>query len=147
MNKHKPDLRGCVPETWNCVDCDINTHPGNLNTREEWEKALAFARATHNETIATITFDEHSEVYMVKPAVWAAASMGEMDGCLCIGCLEKRLGRTLLPKDFSRNHPFNRMPGTERLLSRRDGEWIAAALHSTSHKKSFPICTSDIVAQ
>jgi hypothetical protein len=28
-------------------------------------------------------------------------------GCLCIGCLERRIGRKLKPKDFERNHPFN----------------------------------------
>ncbi len=64
---------------------------------------------------------------MVKPAVWKAAGMEAMDGCLCIGCLEKRLGRTLKPKDFPRKHPFNSMPGTDRLLARRDGEWFPDA--------------------
>ena len=49
-----------------------------------------------------------------KPAVWKAADMDDQGGCLCIGCLEKRLGRTLTPKDFPRNDPFNLMPGTER---------------------------------
>jgi len=42
-------------------------------------------------------------------------------GCLCIGCLEKRIGRRLKPKDFLRDHPFNLMPGTQRLLERRGG--------------------------
>jgi hypothetical protein len=44
-------------------------------------------------------------------------------GCLCIGCLEKRLGRRLKPKDFPRDHPLNdvRVPGTERLRRRRRG--------------------------
>jgi hypothetical protein len=40
-------------------------------------------------------------------------------GCLCIGCLEKRIGRSLTPKDFPRGDAFNKVPGTERLLSRR----------------------------
>lgn len=45
------------------------------------------------------------------------------DGCLCIGCLELRLGRRLVPKDFP-EHPFNRMPGTRRLMERRgEPEW------------------------
>ncbi len=56
---------------------------------------------------------------MVKPAVWKAA--GEVSGCLCIGCLVKRLGRTLVPKDFPRKHPFHSLPGSKRLLARRDG--------------------------
>jgi len=46
--------------------------------------------------------------------------MGPMGGCLCIGCLERRLGRRLTPKDFSRRHPFNKTPGTGRLIERRD---------------------------
>src|SRR5215831_16015926 len=43
-----------------------------------------------------------------------------MGGCVCIGCLEKRLGRKLTPKDFPRRHPFNSLPGTERLIERQD---------------------------
>jgi len=41
-------------------------------------------------------------------------------GCLCIGCLENRIGRKLKPRDFTR-HTFNDMPGTDRLLERREG--------------------------
>jgi hypothetical protein len=44
------------------------------------------------------------------------------EGCLCIGCLEKRIGRRLKPKDFT-DHPFNQLPGTPRLLNRRDGDY------------------------
>ena len=42
-------------------------------------------------------------------------------GCLCIGCLERRIGRKLKPKDFERNHPFNNsgLLCTERLRDRR----------------------------
>jgi hypothetical protein len=46
----------------------------------------------HNQGV-TITFSDRSEVYMVKPAVWKAAGMADFDGCLCIGCLETRIGR------------------------------------------------------
>lgn len=60
-----------------------------------------------------------AEVYTVRPAIWKRAGMEDWGGCLCIGCLEKRIGRRLKPKDFLRDHPFNSMPGTERLLSRR----------------------------
>jgi hypothetical protein len=44
-----------------------------------------------------------------------------MGGCLCIGCLEKRIGRELRPADFDRSHEFNQpdVPGTWRLLERR----------------------------
>jgi hypothetical protein len=51
--------------------------------------------------------------------------MEGMGGCLCIGCLEQRLGRQLTPQDFPR-HPFNgdEMPATVRLRSRRLGYGI-----------------------
>jgi hypothetical protein len=55
---------------------------------------------------------------MVRDSVWKAAGLEPMGGCICIGCLEKRIGRQLRPKDFTR-HVFNSMPGTERLLQRR----------------------------
>lgn len=49
------------------------------------------------------------EYYMVHDPVWAAAGMPVPDdpegfvgeGILCIGCLEKRLGRKLTPDDFT----------------------------------------------
>jgi hypothetical protein len=110
------DARGAIPESRNCIDCGVNTAPGFAN-REEIERALAIGDSVEQY------YDEHSEIYMVKPKIWKAAGMDDMGGCLCIGCLEKRLGRTLKPKDFLRNHPFNNdeMPGTERLLTRRGG--------------------------
>ena len=56
----------------------------------------------------------------MRDAVWKAAGLEPMGGCICIECLEKRLGRRLSPKDFPRRHPFNFLPGTERLIERRD---------------------------
>jgi hypothetical protein len=47
-----------------------------------------------------------SEVYMVHNRIWKAAGVEPMGGCLCIGCLERRIGRRLKPKDFPR-HVFN----------------------------------------
>ena len=111
----KPNLRGMLPESWACIDCGVNTAPGCFN-REQMEQAMAL---DWNDQGVKQTVDASSEVYTVKPKVWKAAGMEEMGGCLCIGCLEQRLGRTLTPKDFLRNHPFNTMPGTQRLLARR----------------------------
>jgi hypothetical protein len=45
------------------------------------------------------------EYYMVRDEVWEQAA-GD-DGMLCIGCLEKRLGRRLEPRDFL-DIPMNR---------------------------------------
>ena len=42
-------------------------------------------------------FDER---YMVKCEIWAASGLARDGGVLCIGCLERRLGRRLTPDDF-----------------------------------------------
>ena len=112
----KPDLRGMVPESWACIDCGVNTHHGSLN-RAQMEQAMAVDWNDHG---VEVIFDELTEVYTVKAKVWKAAGMEPMGGCLCIGCLERRIGRTLTATDFVRSHPFNQLPGTERLLARRD---------------------------
>ena len=56
------------------------------------------------------------EYYMVRSGVWNSAWLGRYrspigDGQLCIGCLERRLGRTLMSCDFT-DAPVN----TERSL-------------------------------
>jgi hypothetical protein len=107
------DFKGKTPETWCCVDCGYNTAPGCL-TREEIE--LQFNNGA--ESINQI-FDYRSEVYYVRDRVWDAAGIEPMGGCLCIGCLELRLGRRLKPKDFKHGHVLNNLPGTQRLMNRR----------------------------
>ena len=62
--------------------------------------------------------DKYSEVYHVREKVWKAAKMEKNSGCLCIGCLEKRIKRAAEPEDFP-NHPLNGLPGSERLLEQR----------------------------
>jgi hypothetical protein len=112
------DLKGLLPESWLCIDCGRNTAPGTLN-RVEMEHAMDAATAAGDpEGSVQVRIDAECEIYQVRDAVWKAAGMG--DGCLCIGCLEKRLGRQLRPKDFQHDHPFNQMPvGTARLRKRR----------------------------
>lgn len=44
---------------------------------------------------------EIDEYYMVNDEVWEASGMGPHDGMLCIGCLEKRIGRRLNRTDFT----------------------------------------------
>jgi hypothetical protein len=80
------------------------------------EQALAL---DWNNQGVTQTYGELTEIYMVEDPIWVAAGMEPMGGCLCVGCLEKRIGRTLTPKDFLREHSCNKMPGTKRLLARR----------------------------
>jgi len=83
-----------------CVDCGIDTCPrtGKRGSRRKgrWE------------------------YYMVHNAVWAKAGMEPDGGHLCIGCLERRLGRMLRPRDFT-DAPINDpdIPWrTKRLVSR-----------------------------
>jgi hypothetical protein len=76
------------------------------------------------------------EYYMVTAEVWSAAGMpaptirgfGESDGdFLCVGCLETRLGRALVPGDFIKapiNEPSPR--DTPRLASRKAGKAAGA---------------------
>jgi len=118
------DLKGVTPESWACVDCGINTAPG-YPTRVEMERLYKTAvtmKKLSGEAppVATLKFDDRCEVYIVRDSVWKAARLAPMGGCICIGCLEKRLGRRLNPKDFPRRHPFNSLPGTERLIERRE---------------------------
>ena len=111
--------KGVMSEHHNCIDCGVNTAPG-CATREQVDNMLrASVLRADPDKLDTITFGEHTEQYFVHDKVWKQAGMEPWGGCLCIGCLEKRLGRRLRPKDFVRSHPFNQLPGTERLLDRR----------------------------
>lgn len=40
------------------------------------------------------------EWYMVNDSVWKKAGMKKRGGFLCVGCLEKRIGRKLNKRDF-----------------------------------------------
>lgn len=60
------------------------------------------------------------EYYMVRDRLWAKAGMKKDDGYLCIGCLEKRIGRALRARDLP--DLIVNIPDawdTPRLLSRR----------------------------
>jgi hypothetical protein len=81
----------------------------------------AWADVTRSDdSIGVMHISTDSEIYTVRDKVWKAAGMEGWGGCLCIGCLEKRIGRKLKPKDFDRNHAFNLpgLPRTERLRDR-----------------------------
>lgn len=126
------DLRGLISESHNCIDCGYNTNPG-FDTREEAEQSMRAAKkAGRLEQWGTKqTLDNRSEGYIVHDHVWQKAGMEEgYSGCLCIGCLEKRIGRRLQPFDFVAEHPFNdpRIPGTKRRLERLLGTELVERL-------------------
>jgi hypothetical protein len=74
-----------------------------------------------------IPYDDHGrrvengwEWYMVRPEIWEAAHCdGRPPQFLCIGCLETRINRRLLPDDFS-SAPINEPSwiDSKRLLDR-----------------------------
>jgi hypothetical protein len=113
-----------IPESWLCVDCGFNTAPGTLN-RAELEAAIRAAKREQGEKwkVDGVKINHNSEVYTVRSSVWDKAGMEPNGGCLCIGCLEKRLGRPLKPKDFPSDHEFNSLPGTPRLSNRRNRDY------------------------
>jgi hypothetical protein len=112
-DKQPLSMKGLYSEHHNCIDCGYNTHPG-APPRELAEFLL------HRDGNVPMRLTENSEVYTVQDAVWKKAGMEPYGGCLCIPCLEKRIGRKLKPKDFP-EHPFNNpaLPCTERLRDRR----------------------------
>jgi hypothetical protein len=116
---------GTIPESWDCVDCGVNTAPRFANRVEAEEQMQRCGSITS-------TVDSKSEIYTVHKAVWQEAGMEDWGGCLCIGCLEKRIGRRLKPKDFIADNPFNGFPGTPRLLSRRG--FSPAAAHARTRR-------------
>jgi hypothetical protein len=115
QKRRAPDLRGKMSENHICIDCGLNTAPGNP-TREEAEKEYA------ERGECQFRYNAESEVFIVHNHVWAATGIEPYGGCLCVGCLEKRIGRELIPDDFPSDHPFMSLPGTERLL-RRQGRY------------------------
>ena len=60
------------------------------------------------------------EWYMVHNYVWAQAGM--TNGFLCIGCLERRLGRSLGPNDFRASMEEPNRLDAPRLLARKLGQ-------------------------
>ena len=109
-----------LTESWCCVDCGFNTAPGAKDRAEMLQvmKAATSVISISNEVSGSVNFSR-SEVYQVRKKVWQRAGMKPTGGCLCIGCLERRIGRKLTPKDFPPNDAFNVMPGTPRLMNRR----------------------------
>jgi hypothetical protein len=120
--REKVDLKGLMSESYLCIDCGFDTALGNLN-RAEAEQAIAaqIAAGTKNWAVPAFNLNDRQETYIVHDHVWKAAGMEPWGGCLCIGCLEKRIGRKLMPMDFPRDAPLNWIPGTPRLMERSSG--------------------------
>jgi hypothetical protein len=85
------------------------------------EKRKDLALAIHGHSEERLTWDQ--EVYTVTDEVWRVTGLEGCGGCLCIGCLENRIGRRLKQRDFLADHPFNQpeYPASRRLRKRRGG--------------------------
>jgi hypothetical protein len=105
-----------IVESWLCIDCGMNTAPGHPSGPE-----IRVAFTMNPKASLSLPLTCETEIYDVKDAIWSQAGMRPWNGCLCIGCLEKRLGRKLRPKDFSSHDKktWADFPCTERLLNRR----------------------------
>lgn len=88
------------------------------------------------------------EWYMVRPALWALAwsrdpnrtldQFGIAEGYLCVGCLEKRIGRELMADDFTDApvndpHPWN----TPRLAAALDRRPPRVTVRPMRQSRSF----------
>jgi hypothetical protein len=106
-------LKGLTSEHHNCVDCGVNTAPG-LPPRELAEYLVNL----DGKVPMMLTSD--SEMFIVHEHIWEKAGMEPWGGCPCVGCLERRIGRRLKPRDFVRDHPFHypELPRSERLSQR-----------------------------
>lgn len=61
-----------------------------------------------------VNTSEINEYYMVNFDLWNSVAT---NGMLCIGCLERRIGRQLVSSDFI-DAPINKMGGSARMKSR-----------------------------
>jgi hypothetical protein len=102
----------CIDTHYFCQDCGMDTQPGHP-AGAEIEAAVA----------AGVGFDfvitSNHELYMLRQSVWDRTGLSGWGGVLCVGCCERRIGRSLKPKDFLAGHSFNFIPGTRRLLQRQ----------------------------
>jgi hypothetical protein len=95
----KADLKKLIPKSWLCDDCGTDLG-GRLPNRHQF--TMAAAEIFGDYILA-------KKINLIRAAVWAEAG-GEPDGWLCIPCLEKRLGRRLLPQDYE---PTPRLDDTQ----------------------------------
>ena len=117
-NNTDANLKGTMSESNRCADCGFDTAPGLPNRAEVEQAATAQIAAGIKNWSIPCEVNDRSELYFVHNHVWKAAGMEPWDGCLCVGRLEKRIGRRLTPDDFD-DHVFNDLPGTPRLMERR----------------------------
>jgi hypothetical protein len=91
LDEHVIFAGGDVTESYLCVDCGVNTAPGCSTKAEVMAKLYRPGR--RSKVVGHMRASSKSELYIVRNAVWKKAGMKPWGGCLCVGCLEKRIGR------------------------------------------------------
>jgi hypothetical protein len=78
------------------------------------------------------------EFYMLDPKIWSGRLGLGWDDNLCIGCLERRLGRKISARDMSSFPSYDWMaPASERLMDRlgfkrnSNGKWLRKRMPRT----------------
>lgn len=84
----------------------------NENRSEEYNKQYPYSKCI-GCGVNTFWIREY---YMVHDAVWELANPAR-DGMLCVGCIEDRIGRRLMPSDFT-DAPCNEWAVSKRLGDR-----------------------------
>lgn len=74
-----------------CLDCGVNT-----STNLDWPDAIA----EYYHVWEDVWFEAFGRVWD-EGAPWDEKERIIMAGYLCLGCLEARIGRRLVPSDFS----------------------------------------------
>jgi hypothetical protein len=84
--------------------CDVGCQALPLGFPPPWNEHESL---DHEATIDT-TFrcvdcgeDKNGEYYMVANEVWATSGLAPNGGMLCLACLERRIGRLLVSRDFT----------------------------------------------
>jgi hypothetical protein len=121
LQKPIVSLKGHVSESRLCIDCGFDTAPGNLNRAQAEKEAARQVKAGIRNWKIPFVASSRSEMYWVYDSVWRAAGMtpGVWNGVLCVACLERRIGRELIPDDFPDDQFNTELPGTPRLLQRQ----------------------------
>ena len=88
--EHIDNVGGISPEIYG----SRSTHTAFQRARSAIDRELCAATFACEDCLR-LTFDEY---YVVQHDIWAQAGMDK--GMLCIGCLEKRIGRQLIAADF-----------------------------------------------
>ena len=115
-------LPGLLPESWCCVDCNVNTAPGFLN-RVGMEVAIAALGDQWGKKGVGVTERSMTTRRSTPCAMRSGRKPGwRRKAAACASAVSKSgSGASSSPKDFVRDHPFNDpyYPTTPRFRDRR----------------------------